>query len=91
MTDPTPNAEPYAVDDRVRVRLADEAAESPYEGTSCRVVHVFTPEPDDETGDDADTRREMDDAAYRLEDESSGEVLPVVFRHRDVVPEPDDS
>ncbi len=91
MADPTPPAEPYAVDDRVRVRLADEGAESSYEGTSCRVVHVFTPKPDDGSEDDADRQREMDAAAYRLEDESSGEVLPVVFRHRDLIPAPDDS
>lgn len=91
MTDPTPDAEPYAADDRVRVSLADEEAESPYEGSVCRVVHVFAPGPDDGSEDDADRQREMDDAAYRLEDESSGEVLPVVFRHRDLIPVADDA
>ena len=91
MTDPTPKSEPYAVDDRVRVHLADEEAEIPYEGAICRVVHAFTPRPDDESEEGTETRREMDEAAYRLEDESSGEVLPVVFRHRDLVPAAGDS
>jgi hypothetical protein len=88
MTDtPTPPEEPYDVGDRVRVRLADEDAESPFEETVGRVVHVFAddsgPDPDPETDPDPD--RELARAAYRLEDAESGETLPVVFRHRDLV------
>jgi hypothetical protein len=85
MTDTSaPPAEPYDVDDRVRVRLADGDAESPFEDAVGRVVHVFTDEPGMESAPGAD--RELDRASYRLEDAESGDVLPVVFRHRDLIP-----
>ncbi len=83
-----PPDEPYEVGDRVRVRLTDEDAESPFEGTICRVAHVFV----DGTGQNVEpeanpeAERELADAAYRLEDTESGDVLPVVLRHRDLHP-----
>lgn len=87
MTDtPQPPADPYDIDDRVRVQLTEADAESPFEGAVCRVVHVFVDEPGTETERDAEGEREMDRASYRLEDTESGEVLPVVFRHRDLRP-----
>lgn len=82
--DPEPANEPYEVGDRVQVRLADEDAESPLNDTIGRVVHVFTDEPGTESEMSAD--RELDRASYRLEDIESGEQLPVVVRHRDLIP-----
>jgi len=81
MTDTTT---PYDVGDRVRIELTDDDAESEFDGTVCRVVHVFAEgsESDADPGDD----REMARAAYRLESDGDGEALPVVFRHRDLTP-----
>ena len=78
--------EPYAVGDRVEVRLADDDAESPFEGTTGQIVHVFAERPGAETGTDGETEREMDRAAYRIEDAETEETLPVVFRHQDLLP-----
>jgi len=78
-------AEPYDVGDHVRIQLAVDGAESDFEDTVCRVRHVFADRP--APGPDADDDgREMDHASYRLEDAESAETLPVVFRHRDLVP-----
>lgn len=89
MDDPAqPPEEPYAVGDRVRIRLSADDADSPFEGTVCRVAHVFTPQPEAAAaGTDADV--ELDRASYRLEDAESDDTLPVVFRHRDLVPAAD--
>lgn len=86
MTDQTPAADPYEVGDRVRIRLADEEADNPYEDTICRVVHVFVDRPEDDLDPDAAPERETGRAAYRLEDAEDEGVLPMVVRHRDLVP-----
>lgn len=86
MTDQTPGSDPYDVGDRVRIRLVSDEAENPYEGAICRVVHVFVDRPEDGLDPDTVPERETDRAAYRLEDEGGGEVLPMVVRHRDLVP-----
>jgi hypothetical protein len=86
MTDtPNPSEEPYAVGDRVEVRLADDDAESPYEGTTGRIVHAFSAEPGADGEPNRESEREVDRAAYRVEDAETGETLPVVFRHRDLL------
>jgi len=79
--DAQPADDPYAVGDRVRVRIADSDAESEFDGRLCRVEHAFTDGPDD-PGDGREAAR----AAYRLSEADTGESLPVVFRHRDLVP-----
>lgn len=85
MTDRSqPADDPYAVGDRVRVRIADSDAESGFDGRVCRVEHVFADRPDDGL-DDATESRETARAAYRLTDAETDESLPVVFRHRDLV------
>ncbi len=83
---PQPSEEPYEVGDRVRVRLSVEDVDSPFEGTVCRVVHVFTRHSGDAPEPDTEIRIETDRASYRLETAESGETLPVVLRHRDLVP-----
>ncbi len=91
MTDATPQ-EPYEIDDRVRIRLADADAEIPYEGTICRVVQIFADGPDADTGTEPERKRdgksdrEIASVAYRLEDEETGETLPIVPHHRDLRP-----
>jgi len=80
--DSEPKAELHAEGDRVRVRLSESDAESELEGKLCRVVHVFA----GDTGDGGTTPREVARATYRLEDVETGDVLPAVVRHRDVVP-----
>lgn len=81
---PTPPDDPYSIGDPVRVRLADDDAENPFEDIVARVAHVFVDEPGTES--EIDENRELDRASYRLEDTESGERLPVVFRHRDLIP-----
>jgi hypothetical protein len=81
-----PPAEPYDVGDRVRVRIDGSDADSPFDGAVCRVVHVFTDEPDDGVEPERRTDRETDRASYRLESVERGETLPVVVRHRDLRP-----
>lgn len=90
MDDPAqPPDEPYEVGDRVRVRLSADDADSPFEGTVCRVAHVFTRQPEESTAVDLDAGIELDRASYRVEDPENGDTLPVVFRHRDLVPAAD--
>lgn len=81
-----PQTDPYEVGDRVRVSLADDDAEIPFDGAVCRVVHVFVDDPERDLDADEGVERETGLAAYRLEDVASGEILPAVVRHRDLVP-----
>jgi hypothetical protein len=86
MTDTTA----HDIGDRVRVSLADDDAESRFEDRICRVVHRFTRDPETPPQREPEQEREMDRAAYRLEDVETGQTLPVIFRHRDLVPATDD-
>jgi hypothetical protein len=81
---------PYEIGDRVRISLADEDAESQFEDRICRVVHRFTRDPETPPQREPGQEREMDRAAYRLEDAETGQTLPVVFRHRDLAPATDE-
>ncbi len=84
-----PPDEPYEVGDRVRVRLSTDDADSPFEGTVCRVAHVFTRQPEAAAAAETDADIELDRASYRLENVENGDTLPVVLRHRDLVPAAD--
>lgn len=75
-----PADDPYAVGDRVRVRIADADDASDFDGRVCRIEHVFADRPDD-AAEDRETAR----AAYRLTDAETGESLPIVFHHSDLV------
>lgn len=89
MSEPTqPADEPYDVGDRVRIQAAVDDADSQYEGTVCRIVHVFTDRPGIET-EPTGVELETDRAAYRVRAVDSEETLPVVFPHRDLRPAPD--
>ena len=80
MEPPQPAAEPYSTGDSVAVYVADEDADAEYHDTECIVIDRFTDELDTETG------RATDQYTYRLETEDTGEVLPIDFRHVDLVP-----
>lgn len=82
---PQPAPNPYAKGDRVQVHIAVDDVDSEFHGRVCRVSHVFSDDLEEATG------REMDSASYRLESVETGEILPVVFRHRDLIPADDDS
>lgn len=92
MPDTQPASDPYEPGDRVRIRIADADAESPHEGTVCRVAHVFFGERsanDPTPKSESDPERETADAAYRLEDVETGDTLSIVVRHADLVPASD--
>lgn len=87
MPDTQPASDPYEPGDRVRIRIADPDAESPHEGAICRVVHVFFGE---RSANDPESESERAaDAAYRLEAVETGDTLPIVVRHADLVPASD--
>ena len=82
---PQPASERYKVGDRVRVYLASDDPDSKHHGRVCEVIQVTTDELDSETG------RNLDSALYSLRDLETGQELPLSFRHRDLVPEGDDT
>lgn len=80
MNPPQPAAEPYSTGDSVTIYVADEDVDAEYHGTECIVVNRFTDDLNTETD------RENDQYTYRLEAKATGDVLPVDFRHVDLVP-----
>ena len=80
MEPPQPATEPYSTGDRVSVYIGEADIDAEYHNTECIVIDRFTDELDRETG------RETDQYTYRLETQNTGEVLPVDFRHADLVP-----
>lgn len=77
---PQPAAEPYSTGDNVTVYVANQDPDAEFHGTECIVIDRFTDELNSETG------RETDQYTYRLETKATGEMLPVDFRHADLVP-----
>jgi hypothetical protein len=80
MQPPQPASEPYSSGDSVTVYVADDDVDAEYHGTECTVVNRFTDDLNTETD------RETDQYTYRLEAKATGDVLPVDFRHADLVP-----
>jgi len=80
MQPPQPATEPYSIDDSVTVYVADEDVDAEYHDTECTVVNRFTDDLNTETD------RETDQYTYRLKAKATGDVLPVDFRHADLVP-----
>jgi hypothetical protein len=81
MTDiPQPAPGTYDVGDVVEIHIARDDPDARFDGTVCEVVDVFDDDLDVHTG------RSMDATSYRLRDVDADEVLPVSFRHRDLVP-----
>jgi hypothetical protein len=78
---PQPSDTPYSTGDRVCVYLSPDDPDSRFHGTVCEVVEVFTDNLDSETD------RELDRYSYRVQRVDDYEMLPVQFRHTDLVPE----
>lgn len=77
---PQPASEPYDRGDIVRVYLDPDDPDDRFHDTRCEVVDRFDDDLDQETG------RDLDAVTYRLQSIESGDVLPVEFRHADLVP-----
>lgn len=76
---PQPAPEPYEPGDQVRVYLGESDPDVEYHGTECVVVERLQ---DDLS---VETDRELDQYSYRVETQGTGEELPVMFRHTDLV------
>lgn len=77
---PQPSSSAYERGDQVCVYVSDDDVDSEFHGEVCRVVERFQDGLAEETG------RELDAFSYRVE--CDGNVLPVTFRHFDLVPHP---
>lgn len=77
---PQPAREPYEPGNHVTVYLSADDPDAEYSDHDCRVIEVLTDDLNRET------KRATDAYSYRVEDVETEEELPVVFRHRDLVP-----
>lgn len=77
---PQPAPEPYSTGDRVRVYVGEEDPDAKFHGTEAVVVERMT----DSLSEVTD--RKLDKYTYRIRRIDSGEVLPVDFRHSDLIP-----
>lgn len=77
---PQPSPNPYDPGENVRVYLDPDDPDSRFHGVTCVVVDRFDDDLDRETG------RDLDRYSYRVR-RVDGDVLPVQFRHSDLVPE----
>lgn len=77
---PQPASEPYDVGDTVTVYLGEEDVDSQFHGLICEVTDILTDDVDDLTG------RETDRYSYRLQRVDTGDTLPIMLRHSDLIP-----
>lgn len=77
---PQPADEPYPPGDKVHIYLSDEDFDAQYHGIVCEVLENNLDDLDDLSG------RELDKYHYQLRHMDSNEVLPIHFRHVDLVP-----
>lgn len=77
---PQPSSSRYEVGNHVQVYISEDDPDVRWQGTRCRVVEVL----DDDLAFETD--RELDGILYRVESTEEGEVLPIDFRHVDLVP-----
>jgi hypothetical protein len=82
---PQPAVEMYSVGDQVQVYVGPDDADAQYHGVVYEITTVFADSLDVETG------RSTDSYSYTLRDVATAEELPVMFRHRDLVPVGPDS
>jgi hypothetical protein len=81
---PHPSDDPYTVGDHVRIYVGPDDPDSQYHERACKVVEVV------EDNLDVETDRALDKYSYKLRDNETESVLPITFRHRDLVPTTDD-
>lgn len=77
---PQPSSDSYSVGDRVQIHIGSDDLDAQYHGIVCEIVEVLT----DDLG--VETDRTTDAYSYTLRDVETNEELPVLFRHRDLVP-----
>lgn len=77
---PQPLSNSYAIGDRVQIYIGSDDFDSQYHGVVSEVVDVLMDDLDTETG------RTIDAYSYTVEDIKNGEKLPILFRHRDLIP-----
>jgi hypothetical protein len=80
MNPPQPASEPYSKGDEVTVYVGENDADVRYHGVKCVVTDRLEDDLNAETG------RDCDRYLYRVKRCSTDEVLPVDFRHGDLVP-----
>lgn len=78
---PQPATDPYDEGDDVVVYLGEDDPDAQYHGTDVVVVDRFTDSLNRESG------RTLDKYLYRVKNQETGEILPVDFRHSDLVVE----
>lgn len=81
---PQPSSDPYTVGDRVEIYVGPDDADARFHGTVCEVVEVQSDDLDAETG------RTTDAYSYSLRAVTSDDILPISFRHHDLVPAGDE-
>jgi len=77
---PQPASEPYSVSDVVRIYLGPGDPDGRYHGMRCEVTEVLVDSLDSQTG------RSLDAYSYTLQAEETEDEIPILFRHRDLVP-----
>ena len=80
MTPPQPASDPYSKGDQVTVYVGEHDTDVRYHGVRCVVTDRLEDDLNTETG------RDCDQYLYRVKRHSTGEVLPVDFRHSDLIP-----
>ncbi len=77
---PQPASHPYSEKDVVCVIVGPDDPDAQFHGQRVEVIEVLT--------DDLDvtTDRELDRYTYRVRRVDTGEIIPVEFRHGDLVP-----
>lgn len=77
---PQPADIPYSPGDRVRVYISPDDVDAQFHGVEVEVTNVH------QDSLDADTGRLLNKYSYTVRSVDSGDVLPIQFRHRDLVP-----
>ncbi|MCQ4334523.1 hypothetical protein KM295_13770 [Natronomonas sp. F2-12] len=78
---PQPSSEPYASGDRVRVYVSSDDPDSQHHDLTVEIIDVLRDDLNSETG------RDLDAYYYSVRDIETEEILPVQFRHHDLIPE----
>ena len=77
---PQPASDSYSVGDRVQIYIDPDDPDVQYHGVVCEIIEILSDDLDAETG------RATDAYSYVLRDVEANEVIPISFRHRDLVP-----
>ena len=77
---PQPADTPYTVGDEVRVYVEEDDVDSRFHGLVCEVVDDIPDDFNKESG------RALDKHHYELRRSNTNEILPISFRHFDLVP-----